>query len=200
MRWSLAAIVAVTLALVPAASAKELTKVVGIGAGDVSVELRGFDWKALYTVPMRLSPDGAYVLVYPLMERNVAAQPGRFYPQDHVVCFSWDRAALGACYQASERLEAGLAGVPTMEGAPTILKSLKFAGRTKSVNTNGAVAVELAFNRPSAARDAKRPKVCVSMQATWAGAQASARPVRFCSSAKGLWSARKLYPTGPLLF
>jgi hypothetical protein len=200
MRWWVAGLFAVALALVPTASAKELTKVVAVGAGGVSVELRGLGWNDLRATAVAASPEGPYVLVYPLMERGIPAQPGRFYPGDHVVCYSWDRSAVGECHQVSQTLETDLNGLPTMVGPPTILKSLKVGRRTKSVNTNGAVAVELAFSRPAVARIAKRPKACTSMQATWTGTEASSRPRRFCSSAKGLWSAGKLYPSGPLVF
>src|SRR5882762_52747 len=104
MRSVAAIVVVATLIATPTASAKILTKVIGIGAGGASVELTGLDWGALRMGDRDAPASGGFVLVYPLMERGVPAQPGRFYPETGAACFSWNRAAVGECWRASGEL------------------------------------------------------------------------------------------------
>jgi hypothetical protein len=202
MRWWASALALVCLAAVPSASAKELTKVVAVGANGSSV-LRGLTWSALR--PSQWSqhaaqPTGPFVLVYPLMERGVPAQPGRFYPGAHTVCYSWDRVTAGECFPATSTLETALSGRAAIEAPPAILTRLVVSGHPGSVQTNAGVAIELAFNRPELARRvAKRPKHCAEIGARWAGPEATRRPRLFWACAKGLWTAGKLLPAGRLL-
>jgi len=198
VRWALATITAAALLAVPAASAKTLTKVVALGAGGMAVELHGLGWDALQTTS-GAAPAGGYVLVYPLMERGIPARPGRFYPVTGTACFSWDRSALGTCGSISDDVARAVADLPLLDGAPTILDGLTVAGRAGRINSNGAVAIELAFARTRAAKAmAKRPSNCLAFAARWTGSEAALRPKRFWSCSAGLWAAGKLYPVGPL--
>lgn len=195
MRWAVALAAVAALLAVPAASAKMLTKVVVVGADDVSVELQGLDWSALRTTPVTLEPEGGYALVYPLTERGVPAQPGRYYPTAQIACYSWSRAVPGECWRVAETLAARLPGVPLLQGPPTILGRLVVSGRRVAVASNYAVAIELAFARRERVRSLKkRSKECIEIRATWTGPNASLRPKRFWACPKGLWAANKLYP------
>jgi hypothetical protein len=183
-----------------AASAKSLQKIVAIGAHGASTELTGLDWGTWAESPARVSPKGQYVLLYPLMERGIPAQPGRYYPGLHVVCFSADRLFAGRCYGAPAALEAVLAGLPTVARPPAIVKKLVVSGKKRNDWSSGAVAIELAFNRPALAKAVPKPDRCRAVRVVWKGPMAASRPARFFACSGGLWAAGKLYPTGPLLF
>jgi hypothetical protein len=192
------AVVAGLLA-VPAASAKTLTRVVAVGGHGTSVVLRGFDWSDLRVTAVTVSPEGQYVLVYPRMERGIPAQPGRFFPAEHVACYTWDRSVPGECWNVSDRLASGLSQLPLLAGPPTILTSLTVGGKSGNLKSNGAVAIELALARRDLVRSAKRhSKHCVRIIGTWTGSAAASRPTHFLSCPRGLWAAGKLYPAGPL--
>lgn len=140
------------------------------------------------------------MLLYPLMERGIPAQPGRFFPAEHVACYSWDRSVAGDCWGVADGLATRISQLPLLVGPPTILTSLTVAGKSGNLKSNGAVAIELAFARRDLVRSAKKhSKRCVPLSATWTGSAAAMRPTRFLSCAKGLWAAGKLYPAGPLL-
>jgi len=196
MRWAIALAVSVGLLAIPTASAKgQLTKVVGVGRGGVSVTVRGVDWSALRVAPVTAVPDGRYVLLYPLMESGVPAEPARYYPTEQVACYSWDRTVAGECWHVADSLGTGLSSLPLLDGRPTILTRLVVVHRSRKLESSGAVAIELAFARRDHARAAKkRPKACIQMRATWTGADADRRPTRFWSCSAGLWAGKKLYP------
>jgi hypothetical protein len=199
MRVVLALTVAAALLAVPSANAKTLTKVVAVGAGGTSVELRGLGWESLQTSPVDTPPSGGFVLLYPLMEKGIPARPGRFFPDSDVACFSWNRTVVGTCGRLADAVATRLAGLPVLIGEPTVLRSVIVGQRPGIVESNGAVAIELAFNRPQLSRPApKRPTNCLVLRATWVGAQASTRPTRFRSCGVGLWSRGRLYPAAPL--
>jgi hypothetical protein len=188
-------IAAAALLMVPAADAKVLTKIVAIGAGGSYVELRGLDWSSLRTAPVETAPSEVFVLFYPLMERGLPAEPGRLFPNSGVACFSWDRTVSGSCWRVADGLAAQLGSLAPVVGEPTVLRSLVVRGSPVRVESNGAVAIELAFNRPQLARPApKRPVNCVTLRARWVGHEAAARPARFWSCPGGLWSRGKIYP------
>jgi hypothetical protein len=200
MRSVAATVVVAALIATPTASAKILTKVVGIGAGGASVELTGLDWGALRMGNLDAPPSGRFVLVYPLMERGVPAQPGRFYPETGAACFSWNRAAVGECWRVSAELATRLSVLPAIVGEPTILSTLRFSGRPGLLTSNGAVAIELAFGRSGIARPLrKRPLGCWPARASWTGPDAPLRPDRFWACRSGIWTAGKLYPVGGVL-
>src|SRR5215217_4259419 len=162
MRPAVALAVAAALLAVPTAGAKTLTKIVAVGAGGAYIELRGLDWPSLDITPTDVAPSGDYVLLYPLMDRNVPARPGRFYPASGLACFSWDRTVLGTCGRLADGLATRLAGVPAVRGEPTLLRSLVRGRAPAGVLSSGAIAIELAFNRPQLSRRApKRPKNCI---------------------------------------
>jgi hypothetical protein len=184
-----------------AASAKSLQKVVAVGAGGASLELTGLDENGLYGSPARTAPTGRFVLLYPLMEEDVPAQPGRYYPDLKVACYSWNRHVPGSCYEAKALAGTGLADLPTLTKPPALLTRLVIRGLKMPIPSNGVVAVELAFNRPTLAQpSARRPRGCTAARARWSGPQAAARPSRFWTCSTGVWSTGKLYPTGPLMF
>lgn len=199
MRIAVALAVAAALLAVPAAAAKTLTKIVAVGAGGAYVELRGLDWPSLNLSPVDVAPSGDYVLLYPLMERSVPARPGRFYPGSGVACFSWDRTVLGTCGRLAEAVGARLGGLPAVRGEPTVLRSLVRARTPARVLSSGAIAIELAFNRPQLSRRMpKRPTNCIGFRATWLGPNAATRPRRFWSCAPGLWTGGRIYPVASL--
>ena len=201
MRWSLLLMAAAALLAVSAASAKTLQKVVAVGAGGASLELTGINEVDLYGSPARVAPTSRFVLLYPLMEEDVPAQPGRYYPDLHVACFSWNRHVVGRCYTADKLGDGALADLPTLRTPPALVRSLVIHGLKMPVRSNGIVAIELAFNRPALTQPApSRPKGCSAARARWSGPQAAARPTRFWTCSTGIWSAGKLYPTGPLMF
>lgn len=155
--------------------------------------------ESLQTTPVDTAPSGGFVLLYPLMEKGVPARPARFFPDSGVACSSWDRTVLGACGRLADAVAIRLARLPVLAGEPTVLRSLIVGQRPGIVESNGAVAIELAFNRPQLSRRApKRPANCLALRATWTGPQASTRPTRFRSCNAGLWSRGRLYPAGPL--
>jgi hypothetical protein len=199
MRVALALVVATAFVAVPGAVAKTLTKIVAVGSGGAYVELRGLDWSSLQTSAADVAPSGGFILLYPLMERGVPAQPARFFPASGIACFSWDRTVLGTCGHIADDIAAQVAALPTLPGEPTVLKSLVVGRTSARLQSNGAVAIELAFNRPQLSRSApRRPANCVTLRATWLGAEASARPTRFWSCKGGLWSRGRIYPVAPL--
>src|SRR5215218_2772692 len=199
MRVALALAIATAFVAVPSAGAKTLTKVVAVGAGGAYVELRGLDWSSLQTSATETVPSGGFVLLYPLMERGMPAQPGRFFPASGVACFSWDRTVLGTCGRLADELAARFSGLPTLSSEPTVLKRLVFGGTAAAIRSNGAVAIELAFNRPQLSRPMpKRPANCVVLRAAWVGPEASTRPTKFRSCQGGLWSRGRLYQVVPL--
>src|SRR5438093_565991 len=151
----LLAIVSLAVLLAAPASAKTLAKLVAVGADGASVEVHGVGWAQL-RMEAEAVPAGGYVLLYPLMERGVPAQPGRFYPASGAACFSWNRSVVGTCWRVADDIAQPLASLPLLTGQPTILASLFASGRSGSLQSNGAVAIELAFGRPRLARAAKK--------------------------------------------
>ena len=109
MRCWLVALAAAGLVVAPSASAKTLKKIVVVGANGTSTEITGLDFGDWANSPARVAPKGPFVLVYPLMEGDIVAQPGRYYPAFHALCFSWDRRFAGRCYSAPSSFEAGAA-------------------------------------------------------------------------------------------
>ena len=198
MRWCLALASAICLFAVPAAGAKTLTKIVIVGARGTSVELTGLrpdDWASS---PARVAPRGAYLLVYTLFDQDIAGQPGRYYADQHALCFSWDRRYAGRCYTAPAVFEQGVVAMPALSKQLPYVRKIWVAGKRKNNWSNGAISIELAFNRPSLAQPlATRPQKCRAVRASWS---AAGRPSHFWACAAGIWAAGKLYPSGRLLF
>jgi hypothetical protein len=205
---SRAVALAVTAALLvaPAAGAKRFTKLVVVGSNGFSTVLRGSIadpfLPGFFSDPReQVEPQGPFFLLYPLFDRGVPAQPGRYYPEARVACFSWQRsgpAALADCARVSDvtaqRLDVRL---PAVHGEPTTLTRLASKGYVRRLQSNGAVAMELALARWRLARPATRPLDCGRsdwVEAAWQGAEAAQRPTRFCLSLLGVWAAGRLYP------
>jgi hypothetical protein len=200
MRWLLPVCAAACLIATPVGSGKSLEKIVAVGAHGASTEITGLDFGAWAESPARVSPKGRFVLLYPLMDGNVPAMPGRYYPSLHVICFSADRLFAGRCYWPPAPLESGLTGIPTVARPPAIVKRLFVGGKKRNDWSSGAIAIELAFNRPALAKAAPRPHHCRAVRVVWRGSAAASRPTRLLACSSGIWAAGKLYPAGPLYF
>jgi hypothetical protein len=200
MRWLL--LVASVLAALGAASvaeAKQFTRLVAVGDRGRSVAFQGQQFAPWNLAPGRIDvlPTGPYLLLYPMFDRAFVGEPGRYYPAQRIACFSWNRAVVGDCGPVSAERPASLdaAGVPRLTQEPTILSRLWVFGREGRVESNGAVAIELAFNRwRLALRRPHRPPDCSPVRARWSGPAAASRPNRFCLAIRGVWSRGRLYP------
>ena len=206
MKWRWAAVVvAAALVLFPsAASAKQVTKFLVVGANGRSVSL-GSGW-SLYQqlhpadAAPAATPSGPYLLFYPLMENGVPIEPARYYPDAQVACWSWT-LALNECFVV-QQLPAtwSRTGVLTSFSAePTTLKSLSHGVSSYTVPSNGSVAIELALRRTSLARRVP-PSGCLwRLTATWQGPASATRPRSLCLRAKGLSARGRLYPISPAI-
>jgi hypothetical protein len=189
----------VALAAASVAEGKEFTRLVAVGDHGRSVAFQGQQFAPWNLAPSRIDalPTGRFILLYPMLDRAVVGEPGRYYPEQRIACFSWNRAIVGDCSAASTEAAAELdrAGVPQFTREPTILSRLWLFGRERRLDSNGAVAIELAFNRwRLALRHPHRPADCFSLQATWSGPAAATRPSRFCLAIAGVWWRGRLYP------
>ena len=204
-RWVAVVVVAAPLVLFPsAASAKQVTKFLVVGANGRSVSL-GSGW-SLYQqlhpadAAPAATPSGPYLLFYPLMENGVPMEPARYYPNAQVACWSWS-LALSECSMV-QQLPAtwSRTGVLTSFTAePTTLKSLSHGVTSYTVPSNGSVAIELALRRTSLARRVP-PSGCLwRLTATWQGPASATRPRSLCVRAKGIWARGRLYPISPAI-
>jgi hypothetical protein len=186
------------LTVVSAADAKQFVKLIALGDGGTWTELRGATFSPYVGVFRRVEerPTGGYLLVYPVLDRGLVAQPGRYFPGSGVLCSSWDRAEVGECRTVSVQIAAALdgAGLRAIVGEPTMLTRLDVAGREATLKSNGAAAVEIAFARWRLSRPlARRPRGCLTARATWSGPDAAARPTRFCITSRGVWKKGRFY-------
>jgi hypothetical protein len=206
MKWRWAAVVVAAAALVlfpSAASAKQVTKFLVVGANGRSVSL-GSGW-SLYqqlrppnAAPAAI-PSGPYLLFYPL-DNGVPMEPARYYPNEQVACWSWS-LALSGC-SAVQQLPAtwSRTGVLTSFTAePTTLKSLSHGVASYTVPSNGSVAIELALRRTSLARRIP-PSGCLwRLTATWQGPASATQPRSLCLRARGLSARGRFYPISPAI-
>jgi hypothetical protein len=197
-RLAFVALIFLSLWLVSAASAKEFTKLVVVGAQGKYVELTGPElapWNAVGPNE-QVAPTGSYLLLYPLMEKALPMRPGRYFPDQGIACFSWARAELGECGHVTDdvaiRLGAARA-LPRFATEPTILSRFVLNGTSHTITSNGAVALELAFNTWRRAVPAPKPKFCTAATVAWTGPAAASRATSFCVAASGIWSAGRLY-------
>jgi len=181
----------------PAAQAKSLTKIVVVGSKGTTAELTGFRLEDWASSPARVAPKGSFLLVYPVIDQDIVAQPGRYYAEQHALCFSWDRRYAGRCYWAPTRFESNVSQFSLLAKPLPFIKRISVEGKAKNDWSNGAVAIELAFNRASLARVAERPRKCSAVRVRWS---AAGRPNRFWACRDAIWAAGKLYPSGRLLF
>jgi len=196
LRLLVAAAVLSLLVAAPA-GAKRLTKLVVVCARGASSERDNNGDLSRVSAGEAVGPSDPYLLIYPLFDGGVPGRPGRYFPKTRVACFSWNRSVLGECggvkSSAASRL-ARAAKLPRLREEPTILDHLILGGVERELQSNGAVAIELAFNRRASWRASARPTDCKRVTAVWAGPSAFERPRAFCVAARGLWASRRLYP------
>jgi hypothetical protein len=187
------------LAAASVAEAKEFTRLVVVGDQGRSTAFQGQEFAPWNFAPSRsdVRPAGRYLLLYPIIDPSFVGEPGRYFPDQQIACFSWDRTVLGECGPVGAPVAAQLnaAGLSRFSQEPTILSRLRVFGREGRVNSNGAVAIELAFNRwRLARRRPHRPADCSPVRATWSGPAPASRPTRFCLAVKGVWAQGRFYP------
>jgi hypothetical protein len=70
------------LTVVSAADAKQFVKLIAFGDGGTWTELHGTRYSPYVGVFRRVEerPTGSYLLVYPVLDRGLVAQPGRYFP------------------------------------------------------------------------------------------------------------------------
>jgi hypothetical protein len=197
MSWRVIALAAAATLLLPgAASAKQVTHVLVVGVGGRAVDLGG-GWSLYQQLrPFNESaatPSGSYLLLYPLMERGVPMQPGRYYPAVRVACWSWSLRREG-CVEVGQ-LPASWSqtdALTAFSSEPTTIRALTHAGRPYTVPSNSSVAVELALlQRP--AGPAPRTACAWRLRATWRGPAAAEKPRKLCLRANGLAAGGRLY-------
>jgi len=203
MTWRCFLAAAAIVLLLPAsASAKQVTKVLVIGADGRSVNL-GSGWLLYGQIrppngTATAAPSGSYLLPYPLMESGLPMEPGRYYPASHVGCWSWS-LALDGCISV-ERLPSTWSrtrGLRSFSVEPTTLRTLSHAGARYTVPSNGSVAIDLALLRARLARPAPRAGCTWSFDAEWQGPAASTRPRSLCLRIHGVSAGGGLYPMSP---
>jgi hypothetical protein len=145
--------------------------------------------------PTLATPRGGYVRVYPLGSGGFPAIPGRFYPANRALCFSWSQGQVsGSCGRLGppRRLLAASRRLALFHRRATVLARLD-----PPATLNLLVALQLAFDRYRAARSARPPASCLPFVADWAGPQAQNRPARLCISRRGIYARGRLYPAAP---
>jgi hypothetical protein len=199
MKRALATVAFALLLLAPAAWAKEVSRVLVVGADGRSVNVGGgwplYDALRPASAPLLDPPSGPYLLVYPLMEAGVPMEPGRFYADSGVGCWSWSLAPEG-CLASSQLPTSWTAtqGLTPFSTEPTTLKSLTHRGNPQIVPSNASVAVELALLRTKIARHLRASRCFWPLRATWQGPAAVARPRSLCLRTGGLSVGNRLYP------
>jgi hypothetical protein len=144
--------------------------------------------------PEPATPRGGYVKIYPLGPSGFPAVPGRFYRTTRALCFGWSQAVVPSlCGRLGppRRLLAASRRLAPFQGRPTVLSVLRPGG-----TENLSAALELAFDRYSASRSARRPARCLSFVASWDGPRAAQRPSHICISRRGVYARGRLYPAG----
>lgn len=200
MIWRWVLVVALVLMLLPAAaSAKDVTAVLVVGANGRSVSLgRGWsvydDLRPEKSVPVP-QPSGTYVLLYPLMEQGLPMEPGRFYPTAGVACWSWSSHA-NDCSRIARlpRTWARTRILTWFASKQTRLRSLTWKGARYPVPSNDSVAIELALLRTHSAHPAPASSCRWLLRARWQGPAAASRPTSLCLRSSGVSTGGRLYP------
>lgn len=201
MFWrSVLVVVLVVLLLPAAASAKQVTKVLVVGANGRSANL-GSGWAVLgdlrpESVANPVSPPhGSYLLVYPLMEEGLPMEPGRYYPRAGVACWSWS-SETGDCFRIarSPKTWERTRSLTRFVSEQTRLRSLTHQGTRYPVPSNYSVAIELALLRTRAARPVSALSCTWRLRARWRGPAAATRPTSLCLRGNGVSTGVRLYP------
>lgn len=139
-------------------------------------------------------PGRGYLRLFPMIG-GLPGIPGRYYPAERVLCWSW-RQPDRDCRRASAtavRLLTPLASLPRWSEEPTLLAELRYRGRrVRPGLANLLVALELAFERPGLAT-AKVPPGALRFTGRWRGPAASQRPRRFALGPAGVYVNGRLY-------
>lgn len=197
-RWLL--VVALVVMVFPAAaSAKDITKILVVGANGRSVDL-GSGW-SLYDDfrPQRAASvsqrSGSYLLLYPLMEEGLPMEPGRFYPTAGVACWSWS-PHVSDCFRIARlpKTWERTRNLTWFASEQTRLRSLTWKGSHYTVPSNYSVAVELALLRTHGARPAPASPCRWRLHARWQGPAAATRPSSLCLRGNGVSTGKRLYP------
>ena len=198
-RWVLVAAL-VTMLLPAAASAKGVTQVLVVGANGRTVYLGG-GWSLYGDLRPQQNtsvaqPNGRYVLLYPLMEKGLPMEPGRYYPSAHVACWAWSPKDLSDC-SAVARLPSTWTrtrGLTTFVSEQTTLRSLGWQDMHYTVPSNYSVAIELALLRTHGTRPAPTVPCRWRLHAQWQGPAAASRPSSLCLRRNGVSAGGRLYP------
>jgi hypothetical protein len=181
----------VAVALPGAASAKGIKSLVLVGAGGRSQEFPYSEkqFQALTIGTGAARTRGGYVLVYPIMDLAVAAQPGRYYPATRAYCASWTLAAPRYCSKLSRATARPLAAVPLLHGAPPTATVVdERIGAEAMLNVEAFLV--LTFLRDRGVPVESRPRDCsLNYTARWRHADF---PSRFCLGPRGIWADGKL--------
>jgi hypothetical protein len=196
-RWVMV-VAAAALMLCSAADAKELTKVLVVGANGHAVDLGG-SWAILRQMhPLNATapkPSGEYVLVYPLMEKGLPMEPGRYFPAERVACWSWTMAR-GECVSVAQLPEgwSATSALTSFSAEPTTLVALRHNRARYTVPSNFTIAVELALLRTDNVRPAPHARCAWLVRAQWRGPEAAVRPASLCVRVNGVSARGRLYP------
>jgi hypothetical protein len=189
----------VLLALPSAASAKQVNKILVVDSNGRSIDLGGGWPLYLQMRPMDAAtapaPSGSYLLLFPLMERGVPMQPGRYFTGSHVACWSWTLGSEG-CVTVVQLPPSWVRTktLAPLDDEPTTLSALSHGKGGYTVPSNGTVAIELALLRKPLARRAPRSACAWQLRAEWQGPAASVRPTSLCLRTGGISAGRTLYP------
>jgi hypothetical protein len=198
-RWLIVAAL-VVMVFPTAASAKEITRILVVGANGRSVNL-GSGWSLLddfrpeQAAPAVSQPRGTYLLLYPLMEAGLPMEPGRFYPTAGVACWSWSPQT-SDCFRVAHlpRTWGQTRALTWFAAEQTRLRSLTWRGSHYTVPSNYSVAIELALLRTQAARHAPASPCRWRLRAQWQGPGAAREPKSLCLRDHGVSTSGHLYP------
>lgn len=198
-QWVLVVVLAAML-LPAAASAKDVTQVLVVGANGRSVNLGG-GWSLYGDLRpehgMFVSqPKGAYVLLYPLMEEGLPMEPGRYYPSARVACWAWSARGVSDCFAVAHLPDTWTRTrrLTSFASEQTRLRSLRSKGVHYTVPSNQSVAIELALSRTRTARRATASPCRWRLHARWQGPGAATRPTSLCLRRNGVSTGGRLYP------
>lgn len=199
-KWWLVLATLVVMLFPAAASAKDITKILVVGANGHSVNL-GSGWSVLddfrpeQAAASVSQPKGTYLLLYPLMEQGLPMEPGRFYPTAGVSCWSWSPGA-SDCFRIARlpKTWGQTRGLTWFAAEQTRLRSLTWKGSHYTVPSNYSVAIELALLRTDAVHPAPASPCRWRIRAQWQGPGKAREPTSLCLRGNGVSTNGRLYP------